>query len=99
MATRPTAGGLATRTPMILSLAKLLMLGIVNLPFLRAAPTRYPHFTTFVEADGGMPADNPTLWIYMAVAVGLVLLGGAFAGLTIALMGQVRRCLLLKVAS
>ena len=26
----------------------------------------------------------------MAVAVGLVLLGGAFAGLTIALMGQVR---------
>ena len=91
MATRPTAGVLATRTPMILSLVKLLMLGIANLPFLRAAPTRYPHFATFGEADdGSLPADSPTLWIYMAVAVGLVLLGGAFAGLTIALMGQVR---------
>ena len=93
MAARPPAGGLATRTPMILSLVKLLMLGIVNLPFLRAAPTRYPHFATFVEADGGgLPSHSPTLWIYMAVAVGLVLLGGAFAGLTIALMGQVRHC-------
>ena len=36
-----------------------------------------------------MPSDYSTLWIYLSVAVGLVLLGGAFAGLTIALMGQV----------
>ena len=36
-----------------------------------------------------MSPDKPTLWIYLAVAVALVLLGGAFAGLTIALMGQV----------
>lgn len=37
-----------------------------------------------------MPSDDPTLLIYLLVAVGLVLLGGAFAGLTIALMGQVQ---------
>lgn len=36
-----------------------------------------------------MSPNKPTLWIYLAVAVALVLLGGAFAGLTIALMGQV----------
>lgn len=36
-----------------------------------------------------MSPKLPTLWIYLAVAIGLVLLGGAFAGLTIALMGQV----------
>lgn len=37
-----------------------------------------------------MSPAKPTLWIYLAVAIALVLLGGAFAGLTIALMGQVR---------
>lgn len=36
-----------------------------------------------------MSPEKSTLWIYLAVAVALVLLGGAFAGLTIALMGQV----------
>lgn len=29
------------------------------------------------------------LWLYLSFAAALVLLGGAFAGLTIALMGQV----------
>lgn len=40
--------------------------------------------------DDDMPKDarDPTLWIYLSVAVLLVLLGGVFAGLTIALMGQ-----------
>ncbi|KAI4092980.1 MAG: hypothetical protein L6R37_007474 [Teloschistes peruensis] len=38
--------------------------------------------------DPPMSATAPTLWIYVTVAMGLVLLGGAFAGLTIALMGQ-----------
>lgn len=36
-----------------------------------------------------MSPTKPTLWIYLAIAIALVLLGGAFAGLTIALMGQV----------
>ncbi|SLM39945.1 Domain of unknown function DUF21 [Lasallia pustulata] len=41
-----------------------------------------------MDADPPMSPKQPRLWIYLAVAIGLVLLGGAFAGLTIALMGQ-----------
>ena len=74
---------------MVVSLSRLLVVGIAQLPLLRAAPTR---FLTFAEDDAEPPMSPkaPTLWIYLGVAVGLVLLGGAFAGLTIALMGQVR---------
>ena len=70
--------------PTFLSVVKLVLLGIANLPFIRAAPI--PYFSVKEDVE---PVDGPTLWIYLAVAVGLVLLGGAFAGLTIALMGQV----------
>ncbi|KAL9115312.1 MAG: hypothetical protein Q9187_007311 [Circinaria calcarea] len=85
---RPT-GGIVARRPAILSIAKLLLCGIANIPLLRAAPTRFPPFTTFAGGDPDpLPAKSPTLWIYLSVAVALVLLGGAFAGLTIALMGQ-----------
>ena len=70
-------------------MAKLFMLGF--LPLLRAAPQLRGPFNVFAEDDDEPPMapDKPTLWIYLAVAVALVLLGGAFAGLTIALMGQV----------
>ena len=86
-----SSGGFVTRRPIVLSMVKLLLFGIANTPLLRAAPTRLLPITFFAEddADGAMPPDSPTLWIYLAVAIGLVLLGGAFAGLTIALMGQV----------
>ncbi|KAK3064227.1 hypothetical protein LTS18_009031, partial [Coniosporium uncinatum] len=42
------------------------------------------------EKDEDSPKDpkDASLWAYLGVAVALVLLGGAFAGLTIALMGQ-----------
>lgn len=36
------------------------------------------------DDDKGKPADDPQLWAYLGVAAALVLLGGAFAGLTIA---------------
>ncbi len=69
------------------SLARLFLYTFISLPLLRAAPLRHGPVRIFDEAP--MAPDQPTLWIYMAVAIGLVLLGGAFAGLTIALMGQV----------
>ena len=73
---------------MFLSTAKLVMLGF--LPLLRAAPQLRAPLNAFIEdEEPPMSPDKPTLWIYLAVAVALVLLGGAFAGLTIALMGQV----------
>ena len=52
-------------------------------------------FNAFVEEEEPpMSPKDSSLWIYLAVAVALVLLGGAFAGLTIAFMGQVgSKCL------
>lgn len=79
-----------TAHPLILSTAKLLLLGILNFPLLRAAPMNWGPSHSFIMEDTPIPPDNSALWIYLAVALGLVLLGGAFAGLTIALMGQVR---------
>ena len=84
--------GYTTARPYVLSVAKILFLGIGQLPSTYAAPmlSLLP-FTTFAEdAEPPMSPAKPTLWIYLAVAIALVLLGGAFAGLTIALMGQVR---------
>ena len=74
--------------PAILSIAKLFFFAASQMPLLRAAPL-HGSVSIFEEAGEGVEAGNPTLWVYLGVAVGLVLLGGAFAGLTIALMGQV----------
>ncbi|KAI2468187.1 DUF21-domain-containing protein [Annulohypoxylon bovei var. microspora] len=63
-----------------LSRAVFLSLGLVS-----AAPTQYYSRTLDnapEEAEGG------ALWVLYVVSMVLVLLGGAFAGLTIALMGQ-----------
>ena len=70
---------------------KLVLLFSAQLPLLGASPISKafsPTFRTF-EEDTPKDAQDPTLWVYLSVALVLVLLGGAFAGLTIALMGQV----------
>lgn len=59
------------------------------LPVIRAIPVSLNPFHVLAEdSEPPMSPHKPTLWIYLAVAIALVLLGGAFAGLTIALMGQ-----------
>ncbi|TKA79966.1 hypothetical protein B0A49_01385 [Cryomyces minteri] len=73
--------------PAVLSVVKLLFLALANLPFIRAAPLRSPLVSVLEEVTPKVPKD-PQLWIYLGVAMALVLGGGAFAGLTIALMGQ-----------
>jgi hypothetical protein len=89
MAPNPSSAYL-TRRPLVLGLAKVLFLSLGQLPLAQAAPIQlYSIFTT--EEDDRKPADDPSLWLYLGVAAALVLLGGAFAGLTIALMGQVSR--------
>lgn len=85
-----TSVGYLAMRPAILSVAKLLVLGMMNLPLLHAAPTMFSLSAIQMQEDVPMPPQSPTLWIYLAVAMSLVLLGGAFAGLTIALMGQVK---------
>ena len=82
--------GYTTTRPYVLSIAKLFIMGIGQIPSTYAAPllSLLP-FQAFAEdEEPPMSPDKPTLWIYLAVAIALVLLGGAFAGLTIALMGQ-----------
>jgi metal transporter CNNM len=62
------------------------MIVILNIPFVRAAPSSYAStlFSSKQIADEPKPPDDPGLWFYLGTAVALVLLGGAFAGLTIA---------------
>lgn len=85
---RPGTHGVTAGRHLFLFLARLSMLSF--LPLLHAAPQLRGPFHAFADdEEPPMSPNKPTLWIYLAVAVALVLLGGAFAGLTIALMGQV----------
>lgn len=84
MATTSTVRLLAIR-PVIFGFAKLLMLALGGLPLASAAPATYIAYSE----ESPKPPSDPNLWLYLGVAAILVLSGGAFAGLTIALMGQV----------
>lgn len=72
---------------MVLTPFNLVFFAIACAPFAHAAPLDRGTFDILKE-DEGKPAEDPSLWAYLGTAVALVLLGGAFAGLTIALMGQ-----------
>jgi metal transporter CNNM len=78
-------------TPAALSIIKLLGVSLINVPLSYAAPlfstSDSSHIYQHGEPDPKSPGDAE-LWIYLSVAITLVLLGGVFAGLTIALMGQ-----------
>ncbi|KAG4032880.1 hypothetical protein MFRU_006g03400 [Monilinia fructicola] len=82
-----TSNGYTSTRPAILGFAKILFLSICQITSVSAAPIK-----TFLglssEEDAPKDADDASLWLYLSVAAVLVLLGGAFAGLTIALMGQ-----------
>ena len=79
---------LAAHYSLFRSLSRVWIYALAQLPLLRAAPLSLKSFTIQEDAGEGRPPDDPLLWIYFSVAVALVLLGGVFAGLTIALMGQ-----------
>ncbi|KAF7587831.1 hypothetical protein BBP40_006654 [Aspergillus hancockii] len=83
MATPPAVRFLALR-PVLFGFSKLLMLALGELSLVSAAPVTYNPFSE----DGPKSTNDPNLWLYLGVAAFLVLSGGAFAGLTIALMGQ-----------
>lgn len=88
MAKPATASYLAAR-PLVLGLAKVLFLCIAQLPLANAAPIYAATLFHTADKEAKEDGDNPQLWLYLTFAAALVLLGGAFAGLTIALMGQV----------
>jgi len=69
----------STVTVITLLKSLLLVLGsIARVPLSYAAPV------SILDDDQPKAADDPSLWAYLGVAAALVLLGGAFAGLTIA---------------
>jgi metal transporter CNNM len=78
----------ATR-PLVLSLAKLAIIAISQIPFTTAAPIFSPLFLSSRDTEPPKHPSDPSLWLYLGFSAALVLSGGAFAGLTIALMGQV----------
>lgn len=73
----------------MLGLSKVIALTLGQLPMIQAAPFHASTLLFSNEKETTKEAGDPSLWIYLTVAAVLVLLGGAFAGLTIALMGQV----------
>lgn len=73
----------------MLSLAKLLIIAISQFPFATAAPLLPSLRLSPRDADPPKEPSDPSLWLYLGISAALVLSGGAFAGLTIALMGQV----------
>ena len=81
-----------SRRPLVLGLAKLLVVTLSQLPFTQAAPFNIAGIIHTRDEDKAKSANDPSLWLCLGVAAALVLLGGAFAGLTIALMGQVCAC-------
>ncbi|KAL4935011.1 hypothetical protein BDV06DRAFT_234792 [Aspergillus oleicola] len=74
--------------PIALGLGKLFMLSFSHLSLVSAAPTHFLDPRGHSEKVDALSASDPSLWLYLGVAAALVLAGGAFAGLTIALMGQ-----------
>lgn len=89
---------LSTR-PAVLGLAKVLVLALGQVPLVQAVPLHLSQYLHTADKVDPKPADDPSLWIYLSVAAVLVLLGGAFAGLTIALMGQDEITLQVLIAS
>ncbi|EGC49482.1 DUF21 and CBS domain-containing protein [Histoplasma capsulatum var. duboisii H88] len=69
-----------------LAVGKLLFLAIAHFPTTYAFPILGS--LQLRDQEHGNPSDDPGLWLYLSVAAALVISGGAFAGLTIALMGQ-----------
>lgn len=79
---RGSYNGYTIARPVVLGFAKVLM-GLSQASIAAAAPL--VGFTATKHHDDDEPdADGPGLWLYLTIAMILVLLGGAFAGLTIA---------------
>lgn len=74
--------------PIALGLAKVLLLLLTRIPAVAAAPADIVRIWAGHSLEN-KESDDASPWLYFVVAVALVLGGGAFAGLTIALMGQV----------
>lgn len=71
----------------IISLIQLLLAGTCHVARIIAMPIAGT--TIMKEKNGSRSPDDPELWIFLVTAVLLVLIGGAFAGLTIAYVYEI----------
>ncbi|TLD32342.1 DUF21-domain-containing protein [Venturia nashicola] len=75
--------------PAISVLSSLILVAVASLPGAIAVPISEVAGEIYAFAKPEpKPAEDPSLWLYLTTAALLVILGGVFAGLTIALMGQ-----------
>jgi metal transporter CNNM len=82
---RSSYNGLNARRPAAQGLSKLLFLALAQVTHVAAAPLKdYLGHSKHAHVQLHADEEDPSLWLYLAVAAVLVLLGGAFAGLTIA---------------
>ena len=82
---RSSYNGLNARRPTVQGLSKLLFLALAQITHVAAAPLKdYIGHSKHAHLENHPDEEDPSLWLYLAVAAVLVLLGGAFAGLTIA---------------
>ncbi len=79
---RANYNGYTATRPAILGLAKVIFLGLCQISFVTAAPVRT--FLGIAKKDESPDVEDPELWLNLSIAAVLVLLGGTFAGLTIA---------------
>ncbi len=79
---RTILNGYGSSRPAARGFSKLLLLGFAQISHVVAAPI-IEHIQNAKES-APKDAEDPSLWLYLTVAAVLVLLGGTFAGLTIA---------------
>jgi metal transporter CNNM len=79
---RTNYNGYIASRPAVIGLAKVLFLGLCQIPYAAGVPlSQLEHILLKKEPA---EVEDVSLWLYLAIAAVLVLLGGAFAGLTIA---------------
>jgi metal transporter CNNM len=82
---RSSYNGLNAHRPAVQGLSKLLFLALAQVTHVAAVPLKdYLGHSKHAHVLEHPEAEDPSLWLYLAIAAVLVLLGGAFAGLTIA---------------
>jgi metal transporter CNNM len=82
---RSSSNGFVARRPAVQGISKLLFLALAQITHVAAAPLKdYIGHSRKAHIKAHAEEEDPSLWLYLAVAAVLVLLGGAFAGLTIA---------------
>ncbi|KAI9151838.1 Protein MAM3 [Paramyrothecium foliicola] len=86
MRSRPAAAGTLGYRPAILGLGRILGIGLSAVTAAPLEAQEHHHH----EGDGEYEPspDGTPVWVLLVASIALVLLGGVFAGLTIALMGQ-----------